>query len=119
MPHTPFYRAPLLSIPCHARPSHCLWLIIVWQGRKAAHDEFVKAGHRANDQGELLKASEAFRDACLQFPRAATLISYVNMVLKQGDAHRAWCVAAYHAISTLEMLAPGESSLVKKKLDEV
>ena len=53
-----------------------------WEGRKASHDAHVKAGHAANDQGSARGASEAFRKAASEFPRGATLLSYVNMVAK-------------------------------------
>ena len=90
-----------------------------WEGKKAEHDRLVKEGHKANNAGSALGAMECFEGAAKAFPKVfPTLISALNMRLKQaGGSNVRVCACAYSALLRTP-LAPNEKDACTKKLAE-
>ena len=85
--------------------------------RSKQHDLLVARGLKANSSGSTALACELFWQACRLEPRrTSTLISYVNMRLKQG--HTALAAACYLKLMEERELSTREWELVQRKLQE-
>ncbi|KAL1526287.1 hypothetical protein AB1Y20_015005 [Prymnesium parvum] len=85
--------------------------------RSKQHDLLVSRGLHANKAGSIALAAQLFWHAAQLEPRrSSTLISYINMRLKQGDA--ALAAACYLRLMEVRELTPHEWELVQRKLHE-
>ena len=85
--------------------------------RSKQHDLLVARGLKANNAGSTALAGELFWQACRLEPRrTSTLISYINMRLKQG--HTALAAACYLKLMEERELSTRELELVQRKLQE-
>ena len=89
-----------------------------WERRLKEAEEQVSEGKKANQAGNAEEAAQFFEEACRIYPRAAWLVSAVNMRRKLGVPQHAACAQAYVHILALAALSDDARGLIEKNCAE-
>lgn len=89
-----------------------------WERRLKEAEEQVSEGKKANQAGNAEEAAQFFEEACRIYPRAAWLVSAVNMRRKIGVPQHAACAQAYVHILELSALSDDARGLIEKNCAE-